>query len=264
MSQNSPFFIDQEEEDHHLCLPFSPDLLPQHIAMIMDGNGRWATRQGLDRSAGHQAGTETVNHVVRWCRKWGIRYLTLYAFSEQNWGRPDQEVSALMSLLADYLQSQRSEILANRIRLCAIGDLNRLPKPIQTLLTHLIQESKHHKGMTLTLALSYGGREEMTRAIQAIAVDVQKNDLNPQDITPTLIQQYLYFPTLPDPDLIIRTSGELRLSNFLLWQSAYSEFHFFDLPWPDLTFAHLKDALIHYAQRDRRFGLVHSSKKNTL
>ena len=256
MSEYPPSAINQEEEDQDLQLPFTQDQLPLHIAMIMDGNGRWATRQGLNRSAGHRAGTETVNRVVRWCRKWGIRYLTLYAFSEQNWGRPDQEVSALMTLLAEYLKSQRTEILENRIRLCAIGDLSRLPTPIQNLLTHLINESAHHQGMTLTLALSYGGREEITRAMQSLAFDVKHSRLTPEEITPTLIQQYLYFPDLPDPDLILRTSGELRLSNFLLWQSAYSEFHFLDLPWPDLTLHHLKEALIHYAQRDRRFGLV--------
>lgn len=259
MSSYSSSPVDQAREDHALQLPFGQDQLPSHIAMIMDGNGRWATRQGLDRSAGHRAGTETVNHVVRWCRKWGIKYLTLYAFSEQNWGRPNQEVSALMTLLAEYLQSQRTEILENRIRLCAIGDLSRLPNPIQTLLKHLIQESADHQGMTLTLALSYGGREEVTHAMHQIALKIKANILMPQEITPDLIQQHLYFPTLPDPDLIIRTSGELRLSNFLLWQSAYSEFHFFDLPWPELTLDHLKDALIHYAQRERRFGLVQPS-----
>ena len=234
----------------------NPYGVPQHVAMIMDGNGRWAQERGLPRSAGHRAGSETVNRVVRLCRQWGMRYLTLYAFSEQNWGRPSQEITFLMSLLLEYIREQESEILENRIRLRAIGDLSRLPKYVRTPLENLIQASCEHQGMTLTLALSYGGREEIVHAMHKIIDKVQQGCLSIEQVDTHTIQQHLDTHDIPDPDLIIRTSGEQRLSNFLLWQSAYTEFCFMNHAWPDMQAEHLIEAFQNYHQRERRFGLT--------
>lgn len=231
-------------------------ITPTHVAMIMDGNGRWAQERGLPRSEGHRAGSETVNRVVRLCRQWGMRYLTLYAFSEQNWGRPSDEITVLMSLLVEYIQEQKSEILENRIRLRAIGDLSRLPSYVQKPLQSLILESANHQGMTLTLALSYGGREEITLAMHRIAIKIEQGELSAMNITPALIQQHLDTHDLPDPDLVIRTSGEQRMSNFLLWQSAYTEFCFMKHAWPEMQAEHLQKAFQHYQKRERRFGLT--------
>jgi undecaprenyl diphosphate synthase len=231
-------------------------LAPHHVAMIMDGNGRWAQERGLSRSEGHKAGSEAVNRVVRLCRQWGMRYLTLYAFSEQNWGRPEDEVEALMSLLLHYIREQRDEIIENRIRLRAIGDLTRLPSYVLKPLSALIQESEAHQGMTLTLALSYGGREELLEATRAIARLVIQGTLNADQIEAHHLIEHLYAPDLPDPDLILRTSGEYRLSNFLLWQAAYAELFFMDFPWPEIQEHHLREAFEHYFKRERRFGLT--------
>ena len=236
--------------------PVSVDLLPKHLAIIMDGNGRWAQEQGAPREEGHKIGSEVVNNIVRICRRWGIQHLTLYAFSEQNWGRPKSEIKALMKLLDQYLREQRSDILENRIRLKAIGDLSKLPFWVRTPLQALIKESAQAQGMTLTLALSYGGREEIIRATQHIAQAVQKGQLSPSDINEATIQAYLYEPDQPAPDLIIRTSGEQRLSNFLLWQCAYAEFDFLPIPWPLFNEEALREVCIRFASRERRFGLT--------
>lgn len=236
--------------------PVPVDLLPKHLAIIMDGNGRWAKEQGAPREEGHKVGSEVVNNIVRICRRWGIQHLTLYAFSEQNWGRPKSEIKALMKLLDQYLREQREDILENRIRLKAIGDLSKLPFWVRTPLQALIQESAPAQGMTLTLALSYGGREEIIRATQHIAEAVQRGQLKPTEITEATIQAYLYEPDQPAPDLIIRTSGEQRLSNFLLWQCAYAELDFLSVPWPLFNEEALKEVLIRFASRERRFGLT--------
>lgn len=242
----------------HEALPsgLTADSLPLHLAIIMDGNGRWAEAQGLPRSEGHRAGTEAVNRVVRWCRSWGLRHLTLYAFSEQNWGRPEEEVGALMSLLLQYVREQREEIIERRIRLRVIGDEARLPSFVRGPLKALIQESAQHEGMTLTLALSYGGREELLRATKRIAAQVQQGTLSLDALSEEHISGALDAPDLPDPDLIFRTSGERRLSNFLLWQCAYSELYFLERPWPEVRAQDLIEAFEHFAQRQRRFGLT--------
>jgi undecaprenyl diphosphate synthase len=237
-------------------LPFDPSRLPKHLAVIMDGNGRWAEARGLPRAAGHRAGTEVVNSVVRWCRGWGLRHLTLYAFSEQNWGRPEEEVGALMSLLVEYVREQREEILERRIRLRVIGDEGRLPAWVRGPLRALVEESARNEGMTLTLALSYGGREELARAARLLAEAVAAGELRPEEVTEERLSARLYAPDLPDPDLILRTSGERRLSNFLLWQCAYAELSFLDCAWPEVTAEALLEVLAQFATRERRFGLT--------
>lgn len=234
----------------------APPYLPTHIAMIMDGNGRWAEERGAARAEGHRVGSEVVNRIVRCCRRWNLKYLTLYAFSEQNWGRPEEEVGALMGLLDQYLREQRSEIIEKRIRLRAIGDLSKLPSWVRIPLLSLIEETKEAQGMTLTLALSYGGREELLQATKKIARAVKTGTIDPEDISLITIQDALYTPDIPEPDLVIRTSGEKRISNFLLWQSAYSEFEFLTIPWPLFNEKHLYDTCIRYGQRERRFGLI--------
>lgn len=230
--------------------------LPTHLAIIMDGNGRWAQAQGLPRSEGHKAGTEAVNRVVRWCRSWGLKHLTLYAFSEQNWGRPEEEVGALMSLLLRYVREQREEIIEKRIRLRVIGDEERLPSFVRAPLKALIKDSAQHEGMTLTLALSYGGREELVRAVRRVTAQVTQGVLQLDQLTEEHISAALDAPDLPDPDLILRTSGEHRLSNFLLWQCAYSELYFLDKSWPEVDAQDFIKAFQHFAQRQRRFGLT--------
>ena len=229
---------------------------PRHVAIIMDGNGRWAERQGRPRAEGHRAGADTVREVVRACRRGGVRYLTLYAFSEQNWGRPQIEVSALMGLLKRYLFEERREILDNGIRLEAIGRIERLPFPVRRALKELRRESAGNKEMTLTLALSYGGREELVSATQRLASAVVAGELHVHDIDEAAIQSQLFAPELPDPDLLIRTGGELRVSNFLLWQSAYAELFFSPSPWPEFTVTELHQAFAQFHRRQRRFGLT--------
>lgn len=227
--------------------------VPEHVAIIMDGNGRWAERRGLPRIEGHRRGADSVRAVTRAARAAGVSRLTLYAFSEQNWGRPVLEVNGLMELLRDYLLSERSEILDNGIRLEAIGRIDRLPDLVKEPLDELRRDSAHNRDMVLCLALSYGAREEMTAAVQRLATRVARGELAPQDIDESLVAREL---DTVDADLIIRTSGEQRLSNFLLWQSAYSEFYFTDALWPDFGKAELLEALAVYARRHRRFGLV--------
>lgn len=234
--------------------PTQPRVLPRHVAIIMDGNGRWAEERSLPRVAGHQEGAKTVNRTVRACREAGIEVLTLYAFSEQNWLRPTDEVGALMQLLHEYIHQERSEILENRIRLVAIGDVDRLPDYARGPLKALEADSINNQGMTLALALSYGGREEIVHSVQQIAVEVAAGRLDPADIDASTLEAGLFTAGWPDPDLVIRTSGELRLSNFLLWQSAYAELYFTDTAWPDFQASHLDEAFAHYGRRQRRFG----------
>jgi len=237
-----------------------PDLdlsrLPQHVAIIMDGNGRWAKKRLFNRIKGHERGSETVRMVVRTSRRIGIRYLTLYAFSTENWQRPKTEVTALMALLKKFLRQERAEMLENNIRLHAIGQTDRLPADVQQTLRETQDQTRKNDGMQLNLALSYGGRAEILGMVQAIAEEVATGKLAPQSVTEDTINDHLYTREIPDPDLMIRTSGEMRISNFLLWQLAYSEIFITDTLWPDFNQEEYLHILRDFQQRDRRFGKV--------
>ncbi len=234
----------------------SVDQLPRHVGIIMDGNGRWALERGLRREQGHSKGADSVREVVRAARRLGLRALTLYAFSSQNWSRPEREVFHLMHLLRRYLIEERSEILDNQIRLTAIGDISRLPRMALGPLHKLIEESADNQGMTLCLALSYGGRETIASAARAMAQAVAAGDLDPREIDAELFGRFLPSSAMPPLDLLIRTSGERRLSNFFLWEVAYAELYFTPVMWPDFGEADLWKALCDYAGRERRFGMT--------
>jgi len=221
-----------------------------HLAIIMDGNGRWARARGLDRSAGHKAGTETAREIVRECRKLGIPYLTLYTFSKENWSRPKQEVGFLFGLLKDFLSEELPSLLEQSIRLNVLGDLDELPLATRQVLRHAMEKTAACTAMNLNLALNYSGRLEILRACQALL----KKEVSPDDLTEEMFASELYTSGMPDPDLILRTSGELRLSNYLLFQSAYSELYFTDIAWPDFHAQELHAALSEYSSRQRRFG----------
>ena len=233
-----------------------PEVLPRHVAIIMDGNGRWAKARGLPRVRGHEEGAESVRVVVRACRKLGIEALTLYAFSEENWARPKAEVSALWQLLGRFLEKERAEMLDNGIRLNAIGSLERLPEATRRQLEQTMAATAHCTDMVLTLALSYGGRQEITRAARKLCEDVAAGRLSPSEITLEVVASRLYTADLPEVDLLIRTSGEQRISNFLLWQLAYTELYFTPTLWPDFREPQLMEALWDFSRRDRRFGRV--------
>jgi undecaprenyl diphosphate synthase len=230
--------------------------LPRHVAIIMDGNGRWAQRRGLLRIRGHMAGVESARTVTRLARKLEIPYLTLFAFSEENWQRPAMEIRAIMALLRRYLHRELSEMQENQIALKAIGDLQRLPREVQEDLARTIAATSNGAHMVLTLALSYGGRREIVQAVQALARELLAGRLRPEDIDAALFSRYLYTAGMPDPDLLIRTSGECRISNFLLWQTAYTEFYLTETLWPDFREEDFIKALQSYQQRERRFGLT--------
>jgi undecaprenyl diphosphate synthase len=230
--------------------------LPQHIAIIMDGNGRWAQNHTLGRIMGHRKGVEAVQRTVRLCRKIGIKYLTLYAFSVENWSRPEREVKALMKILREYLRSELDEMLENGIRLTTIGDMNALQKPVRILLQETMDKTAGNKDMVLNLALSYGGQDEILQAVRRILDDVKEGRLASSALSKDRFASYLYTAGMPDPDLLIRTSGEYRISNFLLWQSAYTEFYFTDVLWPDFSNEDLFRAIADYQRRERRFGLT--------
>ncbi|MDL1974049.1 MAG: isoprenyl transferase [Deltaproteobacteria bacterium] len=240
----------------------SPEL-PRHIAIIMDGNGRWAKKRLLNRVKGHEEGTESVRVIVRTCREIGIEVLTLYAFSTENWRRPKYEVKSLMAILKRFLISELNEMLANNIRFNAIGQLDRLPGDVQTVIRDTMAATSHNKGMVLNLALSYGSRDEIVLAVQKAAADVQNGLLALDDLTPDLFSEYLYTKGMPDPDLLIRTSGEMRISNFLLWQIAYSEIYITDILWPDFRKEALLEAVRHYRKRERRFGMTTEQKEES-
>jgi len=228
--------------------------VPRHLAIIMDGNGRWAQARGLPRVAGHEAGAESVREITRACRAAGVQALTLYSFSTENWKRPDDEVKALMGLLARFLVEERREILENDIRLNAIGQLDRLPIPVRAALKELSHASRNNKGMVLTLALSYGGRAEIVEAAKSLARKAAAGRLRPDAIDEATFAAELGTAGLPEPDLLVRTSGELRLSNFLLWQLAYAEIYVTDVLWPDFRRAELEQAFASFGTRERRFG----------
>jgi undecaprenyl diphosphate synthase len=230
--------------------------LPSHIAVIMDGNGRWAKRKLLNRISGHIKGIEAVREVVTGCRELGVRVLTLYAFSEENWRRPREEVEALMGLLREYLLKEAEEMVRNNIRLCTIGRVEDLPPEVRQVLRQTMDKTATCGGMILNLALSYSGRTEILHAVQAVLADVEAGRLRKEDLTPRRFSEYLWTRGLPDPDLLIRTSGELRLSNFLLWQVAYTEVYVTETLWPDFNRGELLKAIIDYQSRERRFGMT--------
>jgi len=228
--------------------------LPKHIAIIMDGNGRWAKQKGKLRVFGHENGVHTVRSTVESCVKIGLEYLTLYTFSTENWNRPKFEVDTLMRLLVSSLKKELKTFNKNNVRLNTIGDIKSLPTRAYNELVEVMEKTKGNTGMTLTLALSYGAREELKNAMQQIAIKVKNNIISPESIDETIINTHLYTQNLPDVDLLIRTSGEHRISNFLLWQIAYAELYFIDVFWPDFKEHHLVEAIINYQNRERRFG----------
>ncbi len=228
--------------------------LPRHIAIIMDGNGRWAKQQGKMRVFGHENGVKTVRRTVEDCVKLKLEYLTLYTFSTENWKRPKIEIDTLMRLLVSSLKKELKTFLKNNVRLNTIGDIASLPSKAHKELLEVMEKTKENTGMTLTLALSYGAREELKNAIQQISVKVKNNIISPENIDETIINTHLYTHDLPDVDLLIRTSGEHRISNFLLWQIAYAELYFIDVFWPDFSEEHLVKAIKNYQNRERRFG----------
>jgi undecaprenyl diphosphate synthase len=230
--------------------------MPAHVAVIMDGNGRWAQERGLPRIEGHRGGIESVRSVTRACRKLEIPFLTLYAFSTENWRRPRTEIAALMKLLRDYLKQEIPEMLENEIRLEGIGDLKRLPMYVQHQMAKTRKATAEGQRMQLGLALSYGSRDEITNAVREIALKVKRGDIQASEIDPEMVSDHLYTRGMPDPDLLIRTSGEFRISNYLLWQIAYSEIHISDVLWPDFRDTHFYEAILDYLKRDRRFGKV--------
>ena len=233
-----------------------PSKLPSHVAIIMDGNGRWAKKRFLSRIKGHEKGSETVRTIVRSCREIGIPYLTLYAFSTENWQRPQSEIVALMALLKKFLESEQKEMLENNIRLNAIGQIERLPEDVQQALHKVMMLTKKSEGMVLTLALSYGGRTEIIKMVKEIAIKTKDGIIDANSITSELISEHLYTKEIPDPDLLIRTSGEMRISNFLLWQIAYTEIYVTDSLWPDFSADEFVRILKDYQRRERRFGKV--------
>ena len=230
--------------------------LPAHVALIMDGNGRWAKKRLLNRINGHEKGSDTVRDVVRTCREIGISYLTLYVFSTENWQRPKTEVEALMTLLKNFLHSEQKEMVENDIRLRVIGQVDRLPQKVREALHQTMSATKDNTAMTLILALSYGGRAEIIRMVQEVAKRIKDGGIDPNAISAELIADHLYTRNIPDPDLLIRTSGEMRISNFLLWQIAYTEIFVTPTLWPDFSRNEFLEILKDYQSRERRFGQV--------
>lgn len=237
-----------------LLTTINKDNLPKHLAIIMDGNGRWAKQQGMLRAFGHENGTKSVKVTVEACAKLGIENLTLYAFSTENWNRPKLEVDLLMKLLINSLKKELDTLVKNNIKLNSIGNLDNLPKSVQKELKEVIEKTKNNTRMTLTLALSYGSREEIINAVKNISDKVKNNIISIDSIDDSILNKHLYTHNLPDVDLVIRTSGEHRISNFLLWQIAYAEFYFTDVLWPDFSEDNLYEAIISYQKRERRFG----------
>ena len=243
-------FIKKQEEGQQ------PLHLPVHIGIIMDGNGRWAKKRFLPRSAGHRAGASNFRTITRYCSKIGVKYLTMYAFSTENWSRPADEVGALMGLFKEYLEEALRDFMDENIRVRFIGDVSAFPEDLRKLIQEVEEASAPKTGMVLNLAMNYGGRAEITRAARAFAQEVAAGRRRPEELTEELFSQYLYTGGQPDPDLIIRPSGEERQSNFLLWQGAYAEFVYFDILWPDCKTSDLDEAIRIYSTRQRRFGGV--------
>ena len=228
--------------------------LPRHVAIIMDGNGRWAKAKGKDRSFGHQEGVVSVRKIMDAVTQLGLKYLTLYTFSTENWNRPEEEVQALMSLLVSAIHRETPDMMKKNVRLTAIGDLSRLREDAYNTLQECIDMTSANTGTTLVLALSYSSRWEITRAARQLAQEVLEQKINPNDITEAMVSDHLTTKNIPDPDLLIRTGGEKRISNFLLWQCSYAEFYFTDVFWPAFREEELYEAILYYQQRERRFG----------
>ena len=238
--------------DNQNIIPLDMERIPQHIAIIMDGNGRWATERGKERSYGHQAGVESVRRITSECTRLGVKYLTLYTFSTENWNRPADEVAALMGLVLTALEDEL--FMKNDVRFQVIGDIDRLPEVVQKKLQETIDHTADNKAMTMVIALSYSSRWEITKAVKEISTLVAEGKAKADDINEDFISKHLVTSFMPDPDLLIRTGGELRISNYLLWQIAYSELHFCDTYWPDFAEADLHKAIASYQSRQRRFG----------
>ncbi|MFP4124109.1 isoprenyl transferase [Coleofasciculus sp.] len=230
--------------------------LPKHVAVIMDGNGRWAKRRGIPRIMGHRRGVDTLKQLLRCCDDWGIQALTAYAFSTENWGRPIEEVEFLMTLFERVLIRELKEMMEENVRIQFVGNLTALPQSLQNQIERAMIQTQNNTGIQFTVATNYGGREEILQACRTIATQVQQGQLQPEDIDESLFSRHLYTANIGDPDLLIRTSGEMRLSNFLLWQMAYAEFYITDAFWPDFDREAFHQALIAYQKRERRFGKV--------
>lgn len=239
-----------------------PENLPVHLAVIMDGNGRWAKKRMLRRIVGHQKGVETVRVIVEECSRLGIRYLTLFAFSAENWLRPKTEVKALMALLKQYIRAETSRMMQNDIRFNVIGNRRDLPEDINREIDTAVEKTSGNRGMLLTLALSYGARQEILTAVQGLAAQAAAGSLDPASIDEAVLGRALFTRDMPDPDLLIRTSGEMRISNFLLWQLAYAELYFTEVNWPDFDREELHNAFRSYQSRERRFGMTSDQLKN--
>ncbi len=240
-SQDDDFQLDMER-------------IPEHIGIIMDGNGRWAKAKGYPRTLGHKAGVETIRRVLKEAQRLGVKYITLYAFSTENWKRPKEEVGALMKLLVQYFRSELNELHENGVVVNTIGDISKLPKECIKEIEMAKEKTKNNTGIVMNLALNYGGRDEIVRAVKSLVKDAVEGKILPEEIDEKSIERYLYTAKMPDPDMIIRPSGEQRLSNFLLWQCAYSEFWYSDINWPDFTEQDLRKAIFDFQNRDRRFG----------
>jgi undecaprenyl diphosphate synthase len=241
---------------HALPADLQRERLPQHVAVIMDGNGRWAKRRGLPRIMGHRRGVDTLKELLRYCRDWGIAALTAYAFSTENWGRPHEEVDFLMTLFERVLRQELAEMMAEDVRISFVGNLAALPKSLQGEIDRAIAQTQSNQGIQFTIATNYGGRQEIIHACQQIARQIQQGQLSPEEIDESLFQRHLYTADICDPDLLIRTSGEMRLSNFLLWQLAYAEIYVTDTLWPDFKIDQFHQAIRAYQGRERRFGKV--------
>jgi undecaprenyl diphosphate synthase len=246
----------QQTELQDLPPDLKPELLPHHVAVIMDGNGRWAKRQGLPRFMGHKAGVDTLKNLLRCCQDWGIQALTAYAFSTENWSRPQEEVDFLMMLFQRVLRQELQEMVQKDIQIQFVGNLHALPRSLQAEISRSMEQTQHNRGIRFSVATNYGGRQEIVQACQAIAQKVQQGLLKPEEISEAVFASHLYTANIADPDLLIRTSGEMRLSNFLLWQMAYGEIYITDTLWPDFNRVEFYRALSVYQQRERRFGKV--------
>ncbi|AFY32978.1 isoprenyl transferase [Calothrix sp. PCC 7507] len=246
----------QETQLQDLPPDLKLELLPQHVAVIMDGNGRWAKRQGLPRIMGHKAGVDALKDLLRCCQDWGVQALTAYAFSTENWKRPQEEVDFLMTLFQRVLRQELREMVKENVQIRFVGNLQALPPVLQAEISRSIEETQENRGIRFTVATNYGGRQEILQACRAIAEQVQQGLLQPDEIDEELFESHLYTAGIADPDLLIRTSGEMRLSNFLLWQMAYGEIYITDALWPDFNRNEFYRALSAYQQRERRFGKV--------
>ena len=230
--------------------------IPQHVAIILDGNGRWAKAKGMPRNYGHAQGSKNVEKICEEAWRMGIKYLTVYAFSTENWNRPKEEVNALMKLLRNYMKTCLKTAAKNDMKVRVIGDITKLYEDIQKRILELEEATKNNGGLNFQIAINYGSRDEITRAVRTLAEDVKEGKLMPEEVNEACIERYLDTHDIPDPDLLIRTSGEQRLSNYLLWQLAYTEFYFSDVPWPDFSKQELEKAIEQYNRRDRRYGGV--------